>query len=86
MLFFLASVDMSFKDLLKVNEDLHKKILCYEPIWIEELKEDLKQYNVNISMQKLMTFLDDKVKYLLKLKTLFTYYINILFFIHYIIQ
>lgn len=57
---------MGFKDLLRVNEELHKKILCYEPIWIEELKEDLKQYNVNISMQKLMTFLDDKVKYLLK--------------------
>ncbi|KAL5233888.1 hypothetical protein ACI65C_001298 [Semiaphis heraclei] len=55
-----TSVDMGFKDLLRVNEDLHKKILCYEPIWIEELKEDLKQYNVNISMQKLMTFLDDK--------------------------
>jgi len=61
---------MGFKDLLKVNEDLHKKILCYEPIWIEELKDDLKQYNVNISMQKLMTFLDDKVKKLLKLKIL----------------
>ncbi|XP_022174461.1 uncharacterized protein LOC111036656 [Myzus persicae] len=55
-----TSVDMGFKDLLRVNEDLHKKILCYEPIWIEELKEDLRQYNVNISMQKLMTFLDDK--------------------------
>ncbi|XP_025205811.1 structure-specific endonuclease subunit SLX4-like [Melanaphis sacchari] len=55
-----TSVDMGFKDLLRVNEELHKKILCYEPIWIEELKEDLKQYNVNISMQKLMTFLDDK--------------------------
>jgi hypothetical protein len=51
------SVDMGFKDLLRVNEDLHKKILCYEPIWIEELKDNLKQYNVNISMQKLMTFL-----------------------------
>lgn len=54
---------MGFKHLLKINEDLHKKILCYEPIWIEELKENLKQYNVNISMQKLMTFLDDKVKF-----------------------
>ncbi|XP_060873200.1 uncharacterized protein LOC132947037 isoform X2 [Metopolophium dirhodum] len=63
-----TSIDMGFKDLLRVNEDLHKKILCYEPIWIEELKDDLKQYNVNISMQKLMTFLDDKVKYLLKFK------------------
>lgn len=61
---------MGFKDLLRVNEELHKKILCYEPIWIEELKEDLKQYNVNISMQKLMTFLDDKVKYLLKFRIL----------------
>ncbi|KAE9529527.1 hypothetical protein AGLY_011623 [Aphis glycines] len=56
----ITSVDIGFKDLLKVNEELHKKILCYEPIWIEELKEDLKQCNVNISMQKLMTFLDDK--------------------------
>uniref|UniRef100_A0A2S2N7L0 Structure-specific endonuclease subunit SLX4 n=1 Tax=Schizaphis graminum TaxID=13262 RepID=A0A2S2N7L0_SCHGA len=55
-----TSVDMGFKDLLRANAELHKKILCYEPIWIEELKEDLKQYNVNISMQKLMTFLDDK--------------------------
>lgn len=61
----LVSVEMGFKQLLENNEDLHKKILCYEPIWIEELKEDLKQQNVNISMQKLMTFLDDKVKYLL---------------------
>lgn len=62
-------MEISFKQLLKVNKDLHEKILCYEPIWIEELKECLKQYNVNISMQKLMTFLDDKVKY---------YYINII--------
>lgn len=52
---------MGFKQLLKVNKDLHKKILCYEPIWIEDLKEYLKLQNVNISMQKLMTFLDDKV-------------------------
>lgn len=58
-------METGFKQLLRTNEDLHKKILCYEPIWIEELKEDLKQHNVNISMQKLMTFLDDKVKYLL---------------------
>jgi len=57
---------MGFKQLLAVKEDLHKQILCYEPIWIEELKEYLKQYNVSISMQKLMTFLDDKVKYYLK--------------------
>lgn len=72
---------MGFKDLLRVNEDLHKKILCYEPIWIEELKEDLKQYNVNISMQKLMTFLDDKVKYLLKLRILvITLMYNLLIF------
>jgi hypothetical protein len=64
---------MGFKDLLRANAELHKKILCYEPIWIEELKEDLKQYNVNISMQKLMTFLDDKVKYLLKFGILITF-------------
>lgn len=56
-------MEIGFKQLLDVNEDLHKKILCYEPIWIEELKEHLKQHNVNISMQKLMKFLDDKVKY-----------------------
>lgn len=60
----LVSVEAGFKQLLRTNEDLHKKILCYEPVWIEELKEDLKQHNVSISIQKLMTFLDDKVKYL----------------------
>lgn len=60
---FLASIEIGFKQLIELNEDLHKKILCYEPIWIEDLKEDLKQYNVNISMQKLITFLDDKVNH-----------------------
>jgi len=60
---FLASVEMGFHQLLKVNTDLHTKILCYEPIWIEELKEYLKQYKLTISMQKLMSFLDDKVNY-----------------------
>lgn len=59
----LASLDIGFKQLLAANKDLHKQILRYEPIWIEDLKENLKQHNVNISMQKLMTFLDDKVKY-----------------------
>lgn len=63
----LVSVEAGFKQLLKVNENLHKKILCYEPIWIEELKEELKQFNVNIGIQKLMTFLDDKVKYMILL-------------------
>lgn len=64
MLFlFLVSIEIGFEQLLKTNEEIHKKILFYEPIWIEELKENLKNYNVNISMQKLMTFLDDKVKY-----------------------
>jgi len=55
-----VSIEMGFKQLLAFNLDLHKKILCYEPIWIEDLKENLKLYNVSISMQKLMTFLDDK--------------------------
>lgn len=54
---------MGFKNMLQVNQDLHKQILCYKPIWIEELKEGLKMYNVNISIQNLMTFLDDKVMY-----------------------
>jgi hypothetical protein len=66
-LLILASVEIGFKQLLKVNESLHKKILCYEPIWIEELKEELKQLNVNISLQKLTTFLDDKVKFIILL-------------------
>lgn len=58
-------MEIGFKQLLRVNENLHKKILCYEPIWIEDLKEELKQFNVNIGLQKLMTFLDDKVKYMI---------------------
>lgn len=63
MFLILASVEIGFKQMLRINQDLHKQILCYKPIWIEELKEDLKQYHVNISIQKLMTFLDDKVIY-----------------------
>lgn len=59
----LVSVEMGFKNMLQVNRDLHKQILCYKPICIEELKKDLKIYNVNISIQNLMTFLDDKVTY-----------------------
>ncbi|VVC41566.1 BTB/POZ domain,SKP1/BTB/POZ domain,Structure-specific endonuclease subunit Slx4 [Cinara cedri] len=55
-----TTVEMGFKQMLQFNRDLHEQILCYKPIWIEELKEDLKQYNVSISMQKLMNFLDDK--------------------------
>lgn len=63
LFFFLVPIEMGFIQLLKANKDLHSKILCYQPIWIEELKENLKKYNVSISMQKLMTFLDDKVMY-----------------------
>lgn len=55
-------MEVGFKQLLAVNKDLHNKILCYEPIWIEDLKENLKQHNVSIGMQKLQTFLDDKVR------------------------
>ncbi|XP_050524764.1 uncharacterized protein LOC126896212 isoform X2 [Daktulosphaira vitifoliae] len=53
-------IELGFSQLLKADKSLHNKILCYEPIWIEVLKEDLKKYNVNVGMQKLMTFLDDK--------------------------
>ncbi|XP_050431326.1 uncharacterized protein LOC126839918 [Adelges cooleyi] len=55
-----VAIEIGFMQLLRDNKNLHNKILCYEPIWIEVLKDDLKKYNVNVGMQKLMTFLDDK--------------------------
>lgn len=49
----------AFNDFIKNNQDYHRKILLYEPIWLEELQNLLlANFNKKFKLSDLMDFLD----------------------------
>uniref|UniRef100_A0A8D8X9X2 Structure-specific endonuclease subunit SLX4 n=1 Tax=Cacopsylla melanoneura TaxID=428564 RepID=A0A8D8X9X2_9HEMI len=52
---FLAEVDRILR-----SPDNYKKILRYEPIWLEHLHNNLKQRGVRCNVKQLMDYLDEK--------------------------
>jgi hypothetical protein len=55
----LATVVHSF---ITSDPTLHQKVLMYEPIWIEQLRADLKANNFKFKMNDLMDYLDEQVR------------------------
>lgn len=47
--------------LIALDPALHKKILLYEPISVENLKASLKEIGVKCNMNNLIDYLDEKV-------------------------
>lgn len=58
-----ANLPTAVSEFIMSNEDLHQKVLEYEPIWIEQLQGDLRNNGLKFKMQDLMTFLDEKVSW-----------------------
>lgn len=58
---FAVSLDIGFQNLIQHNQELHQRILLYEPIWFELLKSSLKESKVNCSTNELIDYLDEKI-------------------------
>ena len=59
---FLISVDLAsqVREIIS-NTDLHRKVLLYEPIFVEDLHARLKANKIKCSFQALLDVLDDLV-------------------------
>lgn len=49
--------------MLKSDPGLYHRILTYEPIWLEEIKDLLKQSKVKCNPTVLLDYLDDQVNF-----------------------
>lgn len=47
------------------NSDLHRKVLQYEPIFVEDLHAVLKSNKIKCSIQALLDVLDDLVSFVI---------------------
>lgn len=60
------SVDEAVSKYISENPEVHRQILCYEPIWVEALRRDVvAAYQIKYKVTDIMDFLDRKVRTLI---------------------
>jgi Slx4 endonuclease len=58
-----TNISERIEEVLKSDPGLYHRILTYEPIWLEEIKELLKESKVKCNPTVLLDYLDDQVKF-----------------------
>ena len=71
--FVLVTVNLAvgFGRLMEQDQELHQKILLYEPVWLDSLTLPLKAMNVKFSVKELVNYLDEKVSRLIICRILY---------------
>lgn len=58
-----TNIGERIEEVLKSDPGLYHRILTYEPIWLEEIKDLLKQSKIKCNPTVLLDYLDDQVKF-----------------------
>lgn len=58
-------INETLYEFIHKRQDIHVKVLMYEPLDIEWIKKEIKDAGIKCSMEKLLNFLDQKVSSIL---------------------